>query len=94
MEYKIMEYIMRNVIFENKSLRESFMQEVLISSSVSNYRTNLEKYLNANHITVNNYRPSVTGELCRKNIRIIEISKSEINIKVVEILGVNDQKKE
>ena len=56
LEYDIMEYIMKGVIFEKKSLRESFMQEVLNSAGIFNYTMKLENYLNANKITVKNYK--------------------------------------
>jgi len=52
MEYPIIEYIMKNVIFEKKCLRESFMQEVLNSAGVANYRITIQDYLNENLISV------------------------------------------
>lgn len=96
MEYKIMEYIMKNVIFEKRSLRESFMQEVLNSSGISNYRTNLESYLNANAITVKNYMILKNNAIEEKGvdlqkIRIIELTDCEINISVVEIVGKSEE---
>lgn len=56
-----MEYIMKGVIFDKKSLRESFMQEVLFSSKLATYRTNLEQYLNTNNLSVVNYFANKDG---------------------------------
>ena len=86
LEYDIMEYIMKGVIFEKKSLRESFMQEVLNSAGIFNYTMKLENYLNANKITVKNYKLK-EGQFPDKDpIRIIELADCEINIKNVEWL--------
>ena len=37
---------MKGVIFSEKILRESFMQEILLSADRSTYRTSLQNYIN------------------------------------------------
>lgn len=88
MEYAIMEYIMKGVIFDKKSLRESFMQEVLYSSKLSSFVTSLERYLNTNKITVENYFRQLNNEPLKDNeIRVIELCDVEMNIKCIEWVG-------
>ena len=38
MEYEIMQYLMQGVIFKAKTLRTSFMQEILSTAQDSTYR--------------------------------------------------------
>jgi hypothetical protein len=46
MKYEILEIIMNGVIFEKKKLRESFMQEILISAENATYKNCLEINMN------------------------------------------------
>lgn len=52
MEFEIVEYIMKGVVYENRRLRPSFVQEILSASDESKFKKNLEKYLNENHLTI------------------------------------------
>lgn len=48
LNYDMIEYIMRNVVYNKKVLRESFFQEILNASSYSSMTQALEKYINDN----------------------------------------------
>lgn len=55
MEFEIIEYIMKGVIYEQKRIRPSFVQEILTASEQSKFKRNLEKYLNDNKLTIESY---------------------------------------
>jgi hypothetical protein len=45
LKYEILNKIMRGVIFEQRRLRESFMQEILRAQENAVYKSSLEEYL-------------------------------------------------
>jgi len=45
LKYEILNKIMRGVIFEQRRLRESFMQEILKAQENAVYKSSLEEYL-------------------------------------------------
>lgn len=53
MNYEIIEYIMRNVVYETKKLRESFLQEILHAHSHASFSSALESYININGFNIN-----------------------------------------
>ena len=55
MRFEILEVIMKGVIFENKKLRESFMQEILNSDQNTTYKTCLEREMNLNELHCRSY---------------------------------------
>ena len=61
LKYEILEYIMIGVIFEQKMLRESFMQELLKAADNAAFRQSLQFYLNANDMTVRGYFQNQIG---------------------------------
>lgn len=73
MKYNILENIIKGVIFENKKLRESFMQEILNAADNATFRNNLEQYLNRQQMVIPEDGEFQTYE------RIIEISRVDIN---------------
>lgn len=52
LKYEILNKIMRGVIFEQKRLRESFMQEILKAQENAVYKSSLEEYLLRRKYTV------------------------------------------
>lgn len=61
-KYHVLEYIMKNVIFENKVMRISFLDEILLNSSYSAERCLMSYYLLINqkslaHMIYNNKDP-------------------------------------
>ena len=55
MEFEILQYILKGVIYDEKRIRPSFVQEILSASDKSKFKRNLEKYINDNHLTVECY---------------------------------------
>jgi len=75
---------MKGVIFENKKLRESFMQEILNAADSASYRSSLEKYINNQHLTIAialGFPPDDPEAL--KNERVTEYSEVDINTNVI-----------
>lgn len=52
LKYEVLNKIMRGVIFEQKKLRESFMQEILKAQENAVYKSSLEEYLLLRNYTV------------------------------------------
>ena len=52
LKYEVLNKIMRGVIFEQKKLRESFMQEILKAQENAVYKSSLEEYLLRRNYTV------------------------------------------
>ena len=52
MNYEIIEYIMRGVVYEKKKVRESFLQEILNAAGVASYSNAIEHYINSNKFTI------------------------------------------
>lgn len=48
MKYDILKSIVNGVVFEQKNLRESFMQEILLASDNTMYKNGLQRYLKRN----------------------------------------------
>lgn len=82
MKFEILEVIMKGVIFENKKLRESFMQEILNSAQNATYRVGLEQYLNQNELHCREYFAE-KGTVFENPIheRIIEFAWVDVNYK-------------
>ena len=85
MKFEILEVIMKGVIFENKKLRESFMQEILNSAQNTTYKTSLEKELNLNELHVRQYF-SAKDQVFEAPIheRVIEYSLVDVNFKFLQ----------
>ena len=62
MKYQILEYIMKGVVFDKKTLRESFLQEILHASGSASFANAIENYINANGMTI------LLGESNKKKI--------------------------
>ena len=81
MKYQILETIMKGVIFQNKKLRESFMQEILIAADNATYKVALEEFININNIKTQHYFHEITEENGRlpRHERIIDFSQVDLN---------------
>jgi hypothetical protein len=85
MKFEILEVIMKGVIFENKKLRESFMQEILNSAQNATYKTCLEKELNLNELHCRQYFAE-KDQVFEAPIheRVIEYSLVDVNFKFLQ----------
>jgi hypothetical protein len=84
MNYDILEYIMRGVVFHKKKLRESFLQEILNAQSSASFSNALEIYINQQGITIyDKYKKFAKGDKLKqfedRYERIIQFCQMDIN---------------
>jgi hypothetical protein len=79
---------MKGVIFENKKLRESFMQEILTAADDAQFRIELQKYINDPYNDMMVYPPTQEQmfnlSYQHPTERVIEYVKCDVQDKVIE----------
>ena len=97
MKYDILKSIVNGVVFEQKNLRESFMQEILLASDNTMYKNGLQRYLKRNAINVIEipkveWHPENPDDVEPKPkpqpfMRILELTDSDLNVINMEDKG-------
>ena len=78
---------MKGVIFENKKLRESFMQEILTAADNAQFKIEIEKYINNPNNNMLIYKN--VEEIGFHKERVIEYVRCDMSDKILE----NDHQK-